>query len=50
MKKSYAEVTEAIDLYKALGDDIPMDQRISQLTLHNRTDYQSTMNQMPTTT
>ena len=23
MKKSYAEVTEAIDLYKALGDDIP---------------------------
>ena len=34
MRKSDAEVVEAIDIYKALGDDIPMDQRMSQLNLH----------------
>ena len=44
MRKSDAEVAEAIDIYKALGDD----QRISLLNLHNKIDYLQNMNQMPT--
>ena len=50
MRKSDAEVVEAIDISKALGDDIPpTDHRISQLNLHNKIDYLQDMNQMPTT-
>ena len=49
MKKSDAEVTEAIDLYKASETTYPMDQRISQLNLHNKIDYLQNMNQVPTT-
>ena len=48
MRKSDEEVTEAIDLYKALRDDT-MDQRTRQMNPHNRTDYQQNMSQMPTT-
>ena len=48
MRKSDAEVVEAINISKALRDDIPTDQRISQLNLHSKIDYLQDMNQMPT--
>ena len=49
MRKSDAEVVEAIDIYKTFRDDIPYRQRISHLSLHNKIDYLQDMNQMPTT-
>ena len=50
LKKSEPEMAEAIDIYKALGDDTTMAQRNKQLTLHNKktNDYLQNMNPMHT--
>ena len=45
MQRSWKQLTST----KPSGMTSPMDQRISQLNLHNKIDYIQNMNQMPTT-
>ena len=49
MKKLDAEVMEQLTSTKPSEMISPMDQRISQMNLHNKIDYLQNMNQMPTT-
>ena len=49
MKKSDAEVTEASDIYKPLGDDIPYGQEDQSAGPPQQIDYLQNMNQMPAT-